>query len=367
MKINYRQMSILVFMSFIAVKLLALPSWLYIDSKNMSWLVVVVLMTIDMLFGLIIINLMKKTECKNFFEFLKSLFGQIGSRLILLLLSIKYMVVLALLEKGLEFFILENLYEDFSWFVYGLPLIAICGFMVYKGIRNIARVAEFFWVIIIVGCIFIAIRAISGVDFKEFLPLFSEGPEPIVKSSFYHLSWFGASSFIFMLYGKVDFKSRSHVKPILFMLGAIALVMTLVVIFYGLFGNTSPLHQFCLSDISQYTKDNSSISELSWFVVCLWIVAQIIQISLYGFCFVSAVMYTFNIHNRVIGVSALVLFIFLWKGISYYIVDSEKIFLSGITSSITIASDYILPIILIIANGIKESKRRGYEKNKNSI
>ena len=367
MTINYRQLSILTFMSFIAVKLLALPSWLYIDSKNMSWLVVLVLMTIDLFFALIIIDLMKKARYKNFYEFLTNTLSVVLAKAVLILLIAKFIIVISILEKGLEFFILENLYEDFSWFVYGLPLIAISGFMVYKGIRNIARVAEFFWIIIIVGCLFIAVRAIGGVDMEEFLPVFSEGIKPVGKSMFYHLSWFGSSSFLFMLYGKVDFKSRSHVKPVLYMIGAVVLVMTLIVIFYGLFGGTSPLHQFCLSDISQYTKNNSSISELSWFIVCLWVVAQLIQLSIYGYCFVSGVMYLFNIHNKVVGVGSLVLLILAWRVFSYYIIDSEKIFLSSGASWTTISADYVLTILLVIANAIKTHKRGQDEEIKDAV
>lgn len=367
MKINYRQMSVLVFMSFVAVKLLALPSWLYMDSENMSFLVIFGLMFVDMLFALLIIDSMKKCGCKNISEFLIQTIGKIGAIISLALVAIKYMIVIAIIEKGLEFFILENLYEDFSWLVYGLPLIAISCFMVYKGLRNIARVAEFFWIIIIIGCAFIAVRAIQGVDLLEFLPLFKDGATPIFKGAFTHLSWFGSSTFLLMLYGKVDFRSRPNTKPILFILGAIVLVMTLVIIFYGLFGGTSPIHQFAISDISQYANDNSSISELSWFVVCLWIIAQIIQLSIYGYCFVSSVMYLFGIHNKAIGVTSLAIYLLVWKMISFYIVDSEKIFLHPITSIINLAVDYLLVVMLLIISSIKRTKRGQYEQVKKPI
>ena len=55
MKISYRQLSIVVFMSFIALKLLSLPSFLYIESKNSAWLVALVLMLIDALYTFILI------------------------------------------------------------------------------------------------------------------------------------------------------------------------------------------------------------------------------------------------------------------------------------------------------------------------
>ena len=60
MKINYRQMSIMMFLSFISLKFLVLPSVLYLTSSNMSWLVALVLMSIDGLYALLIIDLMRK-------------------------------------------------------------------------------------------------------------------------------------------------------------------------------------------------------------------------------------------------------------------------------------------------------------------
>ena len=56
MKINYRQLSIMVFMSFIALKFLALPSLLYVESKNMSMLVALALMLIDGIYVFVLLD-----------------------------------------------------------------------------------------------------------------------------------------------------------------------------------------------------------------------------------------------------------------------------------------------------------------------
>ena len=140
MKINYRQLSILVFMSFISLKLLALPSLLYVDSKNMSWLVALVIMIVDALYAFLILDLMKKSEEKNILEFMKNCVGPVLSRVFLAVYILKYALVVANISKGLEFFVVENFYNEFNWLVFILPLMALLGYMIYKGIRNIARV-----------------------------------------------------------------------------------------------------------------------------------------------------------------------------------------------------------------------------------
>ena len=131
MKINYRQLSIITFMSFIALKFLALPSLLYLESKNMSMFVALALMIIDGLYVFVILDLMKKSGEKNIYEFMKSCLGKVISKIILILLILKYALVIGNISKGLEFFVVENLYSEYNWFVFVLPLMILIGFMIF--------------------------------------------------------------------------------------------------------------------------------------------------------------------------------------------------------------------------------------------
>ena len=214
MKINYRQLSIMVFMSFIALKFLALPSLLYVESKNMSMLVALALMLIDGIYVFVLLDLMKKSGEKNIYEFMKSCLGTVITKLVLILLILKYALVAGNISKGLEFFVVENLYTEFNWFVFVLPLMILVGFMVYKGIRNIARVGEMVCWAIVIGLIYIALKALSGIDILSFLPFFKDGFKPLVDSAWIHLSWFGSATFMFMLFGFVDFRSEKKTEMI---------------------------------------------------------------------------------------------------------------------------------------------------------
>ena len=283
MKISYRQLSIVVFMSFISLKLLTLPSFLFIKSGNMGWLVALVLMIIDAIYSFLLIGLMKKSNCRNINEFMEKTLGRFLTKIILSVLLVKFALVVANISKGLEFFVIENFYNDFSWILFVLPLIALCGFMIYKGIRNIARVYEMFVWAIIVGCVYIAIKSIPGVDPLVYIPMCKDGVLPLFEASYTYITWFGSATFLIMLFGKVDFKDEKKSKMIIYILISIALIQFMYFVFYGLFDTTSPTHTFAVSDISQFSSGRSSIDELSWLVVSLWVIAQALQIALYGF------------------------------------------------------------------------------------
>lgn len=362
MKINYRQLSIITFMSFIALKFLALPSLLYIESKNMSMFVSLILMIIDGLYAFVILDLMKKSGEKNIYEFMKNCLGTVATKIVLILLIIKYALVAGNISKGLEFFVVENLYTEFDWFVFVLPLMILVGFMVYKGIRNIARVSEMVCWAIVIGLIYIALKALSGIDILSYLPFLKDGFKPLVDSAWIHLSWFGSATFMFMLFGFVDFREEKKSKMIKYIIFAILIVELLYFVFYGLFEVTSPTHNYCISDISQFSSTYSAIDELSWLVVSMWIVAQAVQLALYSYCLAQAIKFLFDIKNNTLPIIIVVLYIFAWSFIGENTIRMERIFFTPFASIVTFVAQYILPILLEIVYAIKNKEKRAKDR-----
>ncbi len=372
MKINYRQLSVLVFMSFVALKFLALPSLLYEISGNMSIFVALVLMIIDGIYVYILLGLMKKCNEKNILDFMRKCFGTIITKILLILLMFKYALVVANLAKGLEFFVVENLYKEFDWLVFVLPLIALSAFMIYKGVRNIARVCELVCWFVFFGLIYVSLKAIKGVEPMSYLPLFKDGVVPLVKSGFTYLNWFGSGIFMVMLFGSVDFTTKKNGTMIRFLLYSLALVMLVYFIFYGLFEITSSTHNFCISAISEYNTGKSAIDELSWLIVALWIVAQAVQLALYGFCLSQTIKFTFEINNEVVPILVVVAFMLVWSFLGEQTIRLEEIFFSVPVSILNIITSYVIPILLWIGYGISKHKKKKpkgakHEKIKNTV
>ena len=361
MRVNYRQLSIMTFMSFIALKFLALPSLLYIKSGNMGWFVALILMIIDGIYAVLIVDLMQKNQSRNVYEFMKETLGVVLTKIFLFILMLKYVAVIINITRSLEMFVIDNFYSEYSWVLFALPLVAVVGFMVYKGIQNIGRVYEMFFLAIVIGCIYIALKSIQGVDLFAFLPMFKNGFLPIVDSAFTHLSWFGSSTFLIMLFGKVDFKNAKKLKIIKYLIGAILLVQLLYFVFYGIFGITSPTHNFCLSDVSQYVRGASIIDELSWLIIALWVVAQSVQIAMFGFCFVCSFNYLFSVKVKIIPIIILDVLIFVWGYLNREYALLEEIFFHPLISVLTIVTQYVIPIFLWIGYLIKNKKTKKEE------
>ena len=365
MKINYRQMSVMMFLSFISLKFLVLPSVLYLRSSNTSWFVVLVLMIIDGIYALLLIDLMRKNQNKNINEFMKQTIGPVLTKVFLAILSVQFFFQVANIVKGLEFFVTENFYNNFNWVLYILPLVALSGFMIYKGLRNIARVQEIFYLSIVVGCLYIAFKSFGDVDPMVYLPMFKDGFFPLVQSGYSHLSWFGSATFLIAIFGKVDFSSEKKRTSVIYIIFAILLVQLIYFVFYGLFDSTSPTHTFAISDISQFSSSKSIIDELSWLVVSLWVVTQSIQISLYGYCLVKVLMFLFNIKSKITMIILLDVGIILLGYIGIKTINFEKIFFSNFASIITIISQYVIPLVMLL--GFAINKRKTKQENSTNL
>jgi len=219
-----------------------------------------------------------------------------------------------------------------------------------------------FFIAIIVGCIYIGFKAIDGVDWLTLLPMFKDGAVPLLKSGYMHLSWFGSSSFLIMFFGKVDFKDEKKSRLIKYMFLAILLVQFLYIIFFGLYGRTSPIHNFAISDISQFYSGIASTDEISWLVVSLWIVAQAVQIAMYGYCLMLSIMFTFNIKNKIIPIVIIDILMFLLGYLSEKTVNLENFFFTSTASILTMITQYVIPLILWLGYAVY-SRRKKVVKN----
>ena len=359
MKVSYRQTCILVLLCQIALKFLALPSLMYMESGSDSIFVSLVLMIVDGLYALLILKLAELSGEKNIYEFMCACLGKVVTKIIMVVLMLKFALVVANISKGLEFFVVDNLYNEFNWYYYALPIMAVVGFMIYKGINNIARVGEMVFWLILIGILYIALKSFASAEAESFLPLFKEGVTPLFESAFTHASWFGSSTFLLMLFGKIDFKHKKKGKMIFYIILSIALVQFVYFVFYGIFQVTSPTHNFCLSDISQFSSIHSSIDELSWLIVALWIVAQAVQLAIYSFCLSESIKYIFNLKGSTISVIIVMFYIVALSVIGEYVIGSEQIYLHPASSILAITAQYIIPLLLAVAGLIY------WKRNKN--
>jgi spore germination protein KB len=353
---SHRQASIIIFYMLVAFKVLSLPSLMYQTCKNDGYLAVLIMMLVDAILLWGSITVIKRAKGKNIYDYVKQYTGSVIAKILVIALTLIPLIHLGIKTKGLEWFLVKNLYTKFEWFQFALPIALITCYMIYKGARNIGRVCEFFIWIIVIGVLIIIIKGFGSVDLTFFMPILSKGIKPIFKAIYDYLAWFGISGEILLFSGCIDFKKEKKSRVFLYSIIAIILVQLVCFSFYGAYGVMASTHNFAISDISQISNANMALDELAWLIVTIWAVAQILHVAIYGYLFCRGLQLIFNIKNDVVATLVLFITIIVWIYWGEHTIALEKFFLHKSIVWIMIIAQYIIPLIIFGLSFIKKKK-----------
>lgn len=356
MKMTYRQASIIIFYMLVAFKVLSLPSLMYQTCKNDGYLAVLIMMVVDAVLLWASLKILKQAKDKNIYDFIKERAGCVAAKIFVIALTLIPLIHLGIKTKGLEWFLVKNLYTKFEWFQFAIPIALITCYMIYKGARNIGRVSEFFVWIIIFGVIVIIIKGFASVDLTFFLPVLSKGIKPIFKAIYDYLAWFGIGGELLLFAGCIDFKKEKKSRVFLYSAVAIILVQLVLWSFYGAYGVMASTHNFAISDISQISNANMALDELSWLIVTVWAIAQILHVGIYGYLFCRGLQLIFNIKKDAIATSILFVLIIVWIFWGEHTIALEKLFLHKSIVWIMIVGQYLVPLIIFGLSYVKKKK-----------
>ena len=179
---------------------------------------------------------------------------------------------------------------------------------------------------------------------------------PIFKAIYDYLAWFGLGGELLLFCGCIDFKDEKKSRIFFYSAIAIVLVQLVYFSFYGAYGVMSATHNFAISDISQISNANMALDELSWLIVTVWAVAQILHVAIYGYLFCRGLQIIFNIKNDTVATLILFVALILWIFWGEHTIALEKLFLHKSIVWIVIIAQYIIPIIIFGLSFIKKKK-----------
>lgn len=364
MKINTRQLSVIIFYVLTSLKLLALPSLIYLICKNDSWLVFVFMVMIDIALTSIILTFLHQSEQSNFYEFLKQRFGVVFAKIFCFAFLLVFLLDLLDGTTGVQRLLLNNFYIELKWYVYLIPQLCILAYIAYKGLRNIGRLCELFFWILIAGILFIVLKSLTDFDMTFFMPFLSEGISPIFKALFKHISWYGTPVALLFMMGEVDFRDCKKSRYVKYFLISAFFVILTTTAFYGVFKGNAGLHSFAISDLGEIANSSTALDELSWLIVSLWVIAQTLQLTIVFYSAIFAFRYLFNIKNSWWPIFVLILIVIGYHFINNNSVDIARYFYSWPVALGGISIKIVLVIFIAIANVFYLKKHGGKSNGK---
>jgi spore germination protein (amino acid permease) len=171
--INNRQLALLLFIILMGETSAYIPGLMASAAGEGSWLPIIINSVIFGFGAFIIVKLGSQYEGKMLYEYSGEIIGKAGAFILGSLFIIYFLIVTVYLLVSFTNMLKNNfLYNTPSWFelLLGIP---VFGYAAYKGVRNVARMAEITGIILLIVALLIHTAMFAQGKIQNILPLFN--------------------------------------------------------------------------------------------------------------------------------------------------------------------------------------------------
>jgi len=195
--------------------------------------------------------LCSKTD-KTFFELIEGTLGNIAARVVFGLFALVFLLsaLLPLFEQKL--YVHSIFYDTVPSLLVFLPFFFFSVYAGGRGLKNIGRCADICLPVFIVSLIFIIAMSVLEIKWENFLPVLKTPIPNLVKGSLNSFYRFVEPCWLLMFMGKFKYHKWDAAKITLSYLGGAAIVLVVLLTFYGVYGDIAVSRQFAISKISLF-------------------------------------------------------------------------------------------------------------------
>lgn len=338
-------------------KFFILPSILANTANEDMWICSLVNVLLDLITLCAIIYTCKKCRC-TFFQLLENNLGKTGTKAVLILYLIYFMLKAVLPLSEQRDYVELTLYTLKPTVLYFLPFFAVPFYLCTKKIRILGRLSDVLWLITINGFITLIALSVTNADFGAVLPIGARGLNAVVKGSLSSLNWFGDCVYIMFLIGEFEYKKKDFWKIALSYLGGAIMIIAFMIIFYCIFTSIAFRQRFALTEISKYTTVINNLGRFDYIGIIMILFSNMFAISLpiYFSCRILNKLFGWkNVYIApciVIGLHMFLMLVFsrYYAGIENFIVNYAGIFFIIMSNIFPI----ITPLFTLKENRVNE-------------
>jgi len=252
----------LLFISIVSVtKIVSMPSFLVSFAGRSLWISALLCFLLDLGLFIVLAHACKKYKC-TFYELLCQNLNQTIAKIIMVILAIFFLLKaqFPILEE--KFFVENTFYEEITSSFIFYPFILLCFYLCFKGLKLLKRTSFILALFSVLGLGLIIILTHKESSIINLLPLFQDSPKNIFLGSVNNLLFCGEGIYLLFFMGRTK-NSNSLVLPLTFSLIAVYMaVISVIVSFYGVFGEVSMSKIFSLSQMSHYSLILSNVGRI---------------------------------------------------------------------------------------------------------
>lgn len=232
---------------------------------------------------------------KTFFELIEGTLGNITARIIYGLFALFFILctVVPLFEQKL--YVQDIFYDTVPSLTVFLPFFIFSIYAASKNFRNIGRSADICMPLFFVSMLLIFSMSLFEVEWDAFLPILKTPLKSVFGGSLTTAFRFFEPCWLLMFMGHFKYKEGDAAKITLSYAGGAAFVLTVLLIFHGVYGGAAATRQFAISKISLFFPAIDVIGRIDlislYVLEVVMIFALVINIQLAVHCLVKCTGY----------------------------------------------------------------------------
>ncbi len=283
-ELTTRQYIILSLFLIMASKLMTMPISIFATAQNDAIISILLGSLVEIGLVLLITWVIKKNPNTSLIGLLKR---KVGTPIAYAIIFVLYaFVILKFIFVMLEIFAFfkDYLYDDFNPLIFALSTFFVVGYISYKGCRTMGRTCEILFPIIVVGLVVALVSNVKFVSFDKMLPYLDNGLLPTIKGVGENLFYFGNALPLLFFVGKVHISPRFLSKTAWASTALFAFILIFCFAFYDIFGYSTILSTFAISDYTQYDPYILDLQRLNWLSMMLDITKLFCSASILLYC-----------------------------------------------------------------------------------
>lgn len=279
-RIDGSQLSVLVFVAVMALKIFMAPGLLIKYAGRDGWIGMVIYVAFELVILLMILFIIKLNQ-KSLYEVLCDSLGKVIAKIILAVFCVLLFIKLIMMCGEVELFFTTSMLNSIKYVVCFIFLLMLLVFFCYKGLTPLSRMAQIFFPFVLAALGILFLLTIQNLDLRGLMPITAEGSEIATNMAMFPL-WFGDVAVLLGLTGKVKQRKGLVLKGML--TGAIsgAIVMYFAVVLFAAYGDYPMIIDYGhnISNMVVYSSGSYLFGRFDIPIFCILMISIFVQIAL---------------------------------------------------------------------------------------
>lgn len=198
------------------------------------------------------VSLLCSRTDKTFFALLEGTLGNVCARIVYGLFALFFLAATLVPLCEHKLYVHTVFYDTVPPLLVFLPFFFFAVYAAGKGLTNIGRCADVCLPVFALSLIFIFSMSVLEIKWSNFLPVFKTPVKDVFGGALGTVFRFAEPCYLLMFMGRFRYKKGDAAKITLSYIGGAAVVIALLVTFYGVYGDIAPSRQFAVAKISLF-------------------------------------------------------------------------------------------------------------------